>query len=72
MENAIFNELRVRGFNVDVGQVPVRIVDEEGKQVRRTYESESQKLWVSPFSYPFLTLSMRHPNRLRNMPYSYT
>lgn len=38
MENAIFNELRVRGFNVDVGQVPVRIVDEEGKQVRRTYE----------------------------------
>ena len=38
MENAIFNELRVRGFNVDVGLVPVRIVDEEGKQVRRTYE----------------------------------
>ncbi|MCR4564672.1 MAG: hypothetical protein K5651_01125 [Bacteroidales bacterium] len=38
MENAIFNELRVRGFNVDVGQVPVRIVDENGKLVRRTYE----------------------------------
>lgn len=38
MENAIFNELRLRGFSVDVGQVPVRIVDENGKQVRRTYE----------------------------------
>ena len=38
MENAIFNELRIRGFNVDVGQVPVRIIDESGKQVRRTYE----------------------------------
>ena len=38
MENVIFNELRLRGFSVDVGQVPVRIVNEEGKQVRRTYE----------------------------------
>jgi predicted AAA+ superfamily ATPase len=38
MENAIYNELRVRGYSVDVGQVPVRILDEAGKQVRRTYE----------------------------------
>lgn len=52
MENAIFNELRVRGFSVDVGQVPVRIVDEEGKQVRRTYEvdfvagKDSQRYYI--------------------------
>ena len=38
MENAVYNELRIRGFSVDVGLVPVRIVNEEGKQVRRTYE----------------------------------
>ncbi len=52
MENAIFNELRVRGFSVDVGQVPVRIVDEDGKQVRRTYEvdfvagKDSQRYYI--------------------------
>ena len=38
MENAIYNELRVRGFSVDVGVVPVRILDENGKQVRCNYE----------------------------------
>ena len=38
MENVIYNELRIRGFNVDVGVVPVRILDENGKQVRQTYE----------------------------------
>ena len=31
-------ELCIRGFNVDVGVVPVRILDENGKQVRQTYE----------------------------------
>lgn len=52
MENAIFNELRIRGFSVDVGQVPVRIVAEEGKQVRRTYEvdfvagKDSQRYYI--------------------------
>lgn len=52
MENAIFNELRLRGFSVDVGQVPVRIVDEKGKQVRRTYEvdfvagKDSQRYYI--------------------------
>lgn len=38
MENVIYNELRVRGFNVDVGVVPVVIRDQEGKQKRITYE----------------------------------
>lgn len=28
MENAIYNELRVRGFSVDIGVVPVRMLDE--------------------------------------------
>lgn len=37
MENVIYNELRIRGFNVDVGVVPV-VVREDGKQKRRHYE----------------------------------
>lgn len=37
MENIIYNELRKRGFNVDVGVVPVT-VRENGKQSRRQYE----------------------------------
>ena len=38
MENVIYNELRVRGYNVDVGIVPVVIRDKEGNQKRIRYE----------------------------------
>ena len=38
MENMIYNELRVRGFNVDVGLVPVVTKDESGKQQRSGLE----------------------------------
>ena len=38
MENLIFNELRVRGFNVDVGVVPVVVRNIEGRQIRKQYE----------------------------------
>lgn len=38
MENVIYNELLVRGFNVDVGVVPVVNKDEEGKQYRKQLE----------------------------------
>lgn len=38
MENIIFNELRKRGFNVDIGVVPVVIRGENGKQSRKQYE----------------------------------
>lgn len=34
MENVVYNELRVRGFNVDVGVVPVIVRDKDGKQQR--------------------------------------
>lgn len=34
MENVIYNELRVRRFNVDVGIVPIVLRDAEGKQKR--------------------------------------
>ena len=38
MENVIYNELRVRGYNVDVGVVPVTVRDEAGRQLRKQYE----------------------------------
>ena len=38
MENMIYNELRARGFNVDVGVVPVVTKDENGKQQRSSLE----------------------------------
>lgn len=38
MENMIYNELRVRGFNVDVGVVPIVTKDKDGKQQRSNLE----------------------------------
>lgn len=38
MENVVYNELRARGFNVDVGVVPVVTKDKDGKQKRSTLE----------------------------------
>jgi len=38
MENAIYNELRARGMDVDVGEVIWNTKDEEGKKVRKTLE----------------------------------
>lgn len=38
MENVIYNELLIRGFNVDVGVVPIVKKDEEGKQYRTQLE----------------------------------
>ncbi len=38
MENIIFNELKVRGFNVDVGVVKTNEVDRSGKNIRKQRE----------------------------------
>ena len=38
MENVIYNELRMRGYKVDVGVVQVAERDEKGKVVRKQYE----------------------------------
>ena len=38
MENIIYNELRLRGYNVDVGVVEVREKTDEGKEVRKQLE----------------------------------
>lgn len=38
MENVIFNELTARGYNVDVGVVPISERDENGKAIRKQLE----------------------------------
>lgn len=38
MENAIYNELRYRGYSVDIGNVEINGVDEKGTKVRRMLE----------------------------------
>ena len=38
MENVIYNELRYRGFNVDVGVVELNYKDKEGKSKRKQLE----------------------------------
>lgn len=38
MENLIYNELRCRGFNVDVGSMPISYMDSNGQRVRVALE----------------------------------
>ena len=38
MENIIFNELKVRGYNVDVGVVVMNETDQTGKKIRKQLE----------------------------------
>ena len=59
MENVIYNELRYRGFSVDVGVVPVRLKGAGGKQQRASLEIDfiatlgSRKYYIqSAFSVP--------------------
>ncbi len=59
MENIIYNELRYRGYIVDVGAVEKREADEDGKQIRKTLEIDfianlgSQRYYIqSAFSMP--------------------
>ena len=38
MENIIYNELRMRGYNVDIGVVPIVELNDDGKQQRKQLE----------------------------------
>ena len=52
MENIIFNELLVRGYNVDVGVVEINTKNAEGKSIRKQLEIDfvinqsSQRFYV--------------------------
>ncbi len=57
MENIIYNELKIRGYNVDVGVVEIYDTDDKGKTVFKNYEvdfiatQESKKYYIqSAFS----------------------
>lgn len=59
MENVIYNELRIRGYNVDVGVVPISTKDSSGKSIRKQLEIDfvcnlgSQRLYIqSAYSIP--------------------
>lgn len=59
MENIIFNELLLRGFNVDVGLVPIRTMNGDGKQALLQTEVDfvcnrgNQRYYIqSAFSIP--------------------
>lgn len=59
MENIIYNELRIRGFHVDVGIVEHRTSNKEGKTIRKQYEvdfvanQDSQRYYIqSAFIMP--------------------
>jgi predicted AAA+ superfamily ATPase len=59
MENIIFNELKVRGYNVDIGVVISNEVDKNGKKIRKQYEIDfvcnkgSKRYYIqSAFSVP--------------------
>ena len=38
MENIIFNELKIRGFNVDVGVITLNKTNEKGHGIRKQLE----------------------------------
>jgi hypothetical protein len=38
MENIIYNELKIRGFSVDVGIVDMRFIDKNGVRIRKQFE----------------------------------
>lgn len=74
LENVIFNELLIRGFNVDVGVVPVVKRDEEGKQKRITYEIDfvcnkgNQKYYIqSAYRMETDDKVIQEENSLRNV-----
>lgn len=59
MENIIYNELRLRGFQVDVGVVPKRIRNKDGKLEKKQFEIDfianlgSRRYYIqSAFSLP--------------------
>lgn len=74
MENVIYNELKVRGFQVDVGFVERRGPDESGKTVRKQYEVDfvankgSQRYYIqSALAIPDPENEKQESNSLRNI-----
>lgn len=74
MENVIYNELRYRGYSVDVGVVEKRETNEEGKFIRKSLEIDfianlgSQRYYIqSAFSMPTLEKQIQEKASLINV-----
>ena len=74
MENIIYNELRIRGFQVDVGVVEHRTTDKDGNRVRKQYEVDfvanmgSQRYYIqSAFIMPTDTKERQESASLLNI-----
>lgn len=74
MENIIYNELRIRGFQVDVGAVEFRSTDENGKSERKQYEVDfvankgSQRYYIqSAFMIPDQAKEKQESSSLLNI-----
>lgn len=74
MENIIYNELRYRGYSVDVGVVEKRETNEDGKRLRKSLEIDfvanlgSQRYYIqSAFSMPTLEKQIQEKSSLLNV-----
>lgn len=74
MENVIYNELRIRGYSVDVGMVETRPLNSEGKRIRKQYEVDfvanrgSQRYYIqSAFIIPTDSKERQESNSLLNI-----
>ncbi len=74
MENIIYNELRIRGFSVDVGVVESRYIDDSGKRLRKQHEVDfvanrgSQRYYIqSAFAMPTEAKERQESASLRNI-----
>lgn len=63
MENIIYNELRYRGYSVDVGVVEKREMSENGKQIRKALEIDFVANLGSQRYYIQSALSMPTPDK---------
>jgi hypothetical protein len=74
MENIIYNELRIRGFSVDVGVVETRSTDDAGKRLRKQYEVDfvanrgNQRYYIqSAFAMPTAAKEQQESASLLNI-----
>ena len=74
MENVIYNELRIRGYSVDVGMVETRPLNSEGKRIGKQYEVDfvanrgSQRYYIqSAFIMPTDSKERQESNSLLNI-----
>ena len=78
MENIVYNELLIRGYNVDVGVVQIFGKDKEGKRTRKQLEVDfvvnqgSQRYYIQ-VAYDMISEEKQTQefNSLRNIPDSF-